>query len=101
MDISLKNLLLAGIGSIAMTYEKGSVLVDELVKKGELTVNQGKQLNEELIRKMGMQMPGSQAPAGITVEIIREAVAGLNLATRDEINTLKQRLEVLESRANS
>lgn len=44
----LKKLVLAGIGAAAVTAEKASDLVEELVKKGELTVEQGKVLNEEL-----------------------------------------------------
>lgn len=46
MDINLKSIILAGIGSVAYTYEKSADMVETLVKKGELTVNQGKELNE-------------------------------------------------------
>ena len=44
----MKNIVLAGIGAVAATSEKAKDVVDELVKKGELTVEQGKVLNEEL-----------------------------------------------------
>ena len=44
----LKYLLLAGIGAVATTAEKSKDVVDDLVKKGQLTVSQGKVLNEEL-----------------------------------------------------
>ena len=44
----LNRLFLAGVGAVAMTAEKSKELVDTLVKKGELTVSQGKELNEEL-----------------------------------------------------
>ena len=44
----LKKILLAGIGTVAVTAEKSKDVLDELVKKGELTVEQGKVLNEEL-----------------------------------------------------
>ena len=43
-----KNIFLAGIGAAAMTMEKSKEIIDVLVKKGELTVEQGKVLNEEL-----------------------------------------------------
>ncbi|TPF86986.1 hypothetical protein BW13_03290 [Bifidobacterium sp. UTCIF-37] len=49
----LRKVVLAGIGALATGYEKGSELVDDLVKKGELTVEQGKSLNTELKRKVG------------------------------------------------
>ena len=44
----IKKLLLAGIGTAAVTAEKSKEVLDELVKKGELTVEQGKVLNQEL-----------------------------------------------------
>lgn len=47
----LRKVLLAGVGAVAVTAEKSKELVEELVKKGELTVEQGKVLNEELKHK--------------------------------------------------
>ncbi|WKY46322.1 phasin family protein [Eubacteriaceae bacterium ES3] len=44
----LKKIFLAGVGAVAATAEKSQELIDELVEKGELTVEQGKVLNEEL-----------------------------------------------------
>ena len=40
--------MLAGIGAAATTAEKSKELLDDMVEKGELTVEQGKALNEEL-----------------------------------------------------
>lgn len=47
----LKKVVLLGVGAIAAAAEKctdAKEVVDELVKKGELTIEQGKILNEEL-----------------------------------------------------
>lgn len=44
----VKKILLAGIGAAAITAEKSKEVVEELVKKGEITIEQGKVLNEEL-----------------------------------------------------
>ena len=49
---SIRKLILAGIGAAAMTKEKGESVLHDLVKKGELTVEQGKVLNEELRRNV-------------------------------------------------
>ncbi|HEX3018423.1 MAG TPA: phasin family protein [Caproicibacter sp.] len=43
-----KKIFLAGLGAAAVTAEKSKQVIDELVKKGELTIEQGKVLNEEL-----------------------------------------------------
>ena len=49
----LRTVFLAGVGAVAVTGEKAKKLVDDLVKKGELTVEEGKVLNEDITRKMG------------------------------------------------
>lgn len=46
-----KDIFLAGIGAMAITGEKTKELVDTLISKGELTVDQGKQINTELKHK--------------------------------------------------
>ena len=46
----VKKLLLAGIGAAATTVEKSEEILDDLIRKGELTVEQGKILNQELKR---------------------------------------------------
>ena len=46
-----KNIFLAGIGAMAYTGEKGKEVIDQLVAKGEITLDQGRELNEELQRK--------------------------------------------------
>ena len=47
----LRKVFLAGVGALATTVEKSQEIVDDLVKKGEITVEQGKALNTELKRK--------------------------------------------------
>ena len=49
-----KDIFLAGIGAMAITAEKSKDLVDQLISKGELTVDQGKQINTELKHKPRM-----------------------------------------------
>lgn len=43
-----KNIFLAGIGAMALTGEKAKEVVDKLVETGEMTVEQGKDINSEL-----------------------------------------------------
>lgn len=96
MESILKRLVLAGIGTMTFTYEKASGLVEEMVRKGELTVAQGREMNEELKRKGQSGEP--QTGATPAPETIREAVAGLNLATRDELASLEARISRLEAK---
>jgi polyhydroxyalkanoate synthesis regulator phasin len=47
----LRTIFLAGVGAMATSAEKGEEVISDLVKKGELTVEQGKALNQELTVK--------------------------------------------------
>ncbi len=51
---------LAGVGAVAYGAEKTGEFVDTLVKKGELTVEQGKELNTELTQKAKETVDGAQ-----------------------------------------
>lgn len=75
----LKKLLLAGVGTVAVTAEKSREVLDELVKKGELTVEQGKVLNQELKHNIKDTIktktsPSKEAPG----EDIRDTLAKLS-----------------------
>ena len=51
----LRKVFLAGVGALATTVEKSQEIVDDLVKKGELTVEQGKALNRTQAQGRGGQ----------------------------------------------
>ena len=62
-----KDIFLAGIGAMAMGAEKSKEIVDQLIAKGELTVDQGKQLNSELVHR------ASEATANFATTLSRRA----------------------------
>ena len=87
---SMKKILLAGIGAAATTAEKSKEILDDLVKKGELTVEQGKVLNEELKHKQTFKKD-EQDPAdvlkGMTpeqIEALKAAIANMEAKATEE-----------------
>lgn len=95
MDNYLKNILLAGIGSMAFTYEKAIEMVDVLVKKGELTVNQGKELNEELKKVMDKKdKDDKETKEELKINEIKKILE--DLPTKQDIDDIKNRLDDLE-----
>ncbi len=46
-----RDVFLAGVGAMALGAEKSKELIDQLISKGESTVDQGKELNAELTQK--------------------------------------------------
>ena len=73
-----KNIFLAGIGALAYTGEKGKELIDQLVDKGEITLDQGRELNEELRRK------ADGATKNVRESALEAAMKAMSAAEREE-----------------
>ncbi|WDV45960.1 hypothetical protein PV797_21145 [Clostridiaceae bacterium M8S5] len=89
--ISLKNILLAGIGSVAYTYEKAAELVEEMVKKGEITVKQGKDLTDELKKKTFKSMD-------VAEDKLNGVLSNIQSMTKTEIDEVKKKINELEKK---
>ena len=63
-----KDIFLAGVGAMAITGEKATNLVSTLIAKGELTVEQGKQINTELAHKAANAAEIAARPAAQPVQ---------------------------------
>ena len=85
----IKKLLLAGIGAAALTAEKSQELLDEMVKKGELTVEQGKELNKELRHNISKTMKDRKEPEGFADKIAA--------TSREELDALKEAIAKAEA----
>ena len=87
---NLKKIFLAGIGAVAVTAEKSKDLLDEMVEKGELTVEQGKVLNEELkhnVKKTVKEKVNALKPASA-----EELSDLLDKMTPEQIAALKEQI---------
>ncbi len=83
--------LMVGIG----VPEKISELVDELVKKGELSESQGAKLIKEYSAKASKS--GEDISKSVT-DIINKALEKMNIPTRDEVEKLSRKLTALSAR---
>lgn len=70
----LRKLLLAGIGAAAIAKEKGGEVLEALSKRGEVTVEQGKVLNEELKRNLKETVRENVETARENVETVKQSV---------------------------
>ena len=73
-----KDIFLAGVGVMAITGEKTKELVDQLISKGELTVDQGRQINTELKHK------AEQAVATVRYDALEARMAAMTPEERAE-----------------
>jgi len=89
----LKNLLLAGLGAAAYTYEKSKKVIDEMVDKGRLTLEEGKELSEELKRNI-KEKENKYMP--LTKEDMMLVFKEMNFATKNDLQEIRERLSNLE-----
>lgn len=83
----LKRAFLFGVGAIAKTTEKSKELIDELIEKGAITVEQGKSLNEEL--KHNLQEKILEKERELNSDLISQIKDMKNLSDED-IQILKK-----------
>ena len=88
----LKKVLLAGIGAVAVTGEKSKELLEEMVKKGELTVEQGKALNEELKHNIKSTVK-EKVNVKVKTSSPEELDELLDKMTPEQMALLKQRID--------
>ena len=95
MDITegIRKIFLAGVGAVATTGEAAKSLIDTLVEKGELTVEQGKALKEELKKNAKEKMNRH-----VTVHVVnefRDVYSAVDKMSREELESMKERLNEL------
>ena len=93
----LKKVLLAGIGAVAVTGEKSKELLDEMVKKGELTVAQGQALNEELKHNIKSTVK-EKVNVKVKTSSPEELDELLDKMTPEQMALLKQRIDEMEKK---
>ena len=95
----LKNILLAGIGSAAYTYEKASKTIENMVERGKLTVDEGKELSQELKRTVTkkIEKEENKDKSPLTKEDLKELFQEMNLATKEDLKDINKRLDLLEN----
>jgi len=92
----LKKMVWIGAGLAVLTKEKIEETVHEIVKKGQLSEQEGKELINDLIEKSKKV----KKDLGEKVETtVRETLQRLNIPTRKDLEEIKARLERLEKAA--
>lgn len=96
----LKKVVLFGVGAVASTYEKAADIIDELVKKGKITVDEGKELGEELKRTFKEKKEVIVNMDKLNSKNREAKIDEYNYVTRDEYEILKARVYSLERLLN-
>lgn len=103
-----KNIFLAGVGAAALTYDKAVDVISQLVERGKLTLEEGKELSEELsrdaknkandVKESITEKANNIKP--LTKEELNDTLNEKNYATKADILELKRIIEKLEEKIN-
>ncbi len=89
----LRKLLLTTVGAAAISIEKMDASVQDLIEKGKLSVKEGKELREELLRNKK-----KESDEVLTKSMLEEIMDSFNFVHQRELNTLRDRVEALEKK---
>ena len=93
-----KKIFLLGIGAASMTYEKSMEIINDMVKRGKRTLEEGKQIGDELRKSMKdkASIISENNKKYLTKEDVLQIIAEYNLISRTEFDLLKERVAMLE-----
>jgi polyhydroxyalkanoate synthesis regulator phasin len=91
----LKKSILAGLGTAVVTKSKVQETIEKMVEQGRLSTEEAERLTNEVIDT------GEKEYNDLREEVnksLNKALAGMNLASRQEMETLQMKVENLEKR---
>ncbi|SHE41320.1 phasin family protein [Clostridium fallax] len=102
----LRKVLLAGVGAVATTYDKANELIEDMVQKGRITVDEGKELSEELKRDLKSKKDSTASKIvttfddmkPVTRDEVRTMIEDYEFAYRAEVDLLKRKVKELEEK---
>ncbi len=91
----IEKILLLGIGAASLTREKINELVDEMVKRGQLTREEGQKIVDQAVASA--EREGSQV-AGRFSDAYQDTLRAMGIAGRTHVDDLGRRIAVLEAK---
>jgi polyhydroxyalkanoate synthesis regulator phasin len=93
----IKKAIYTGVGFAVLTKEKAEELVKELAHQAQFSEQEGKELLESVLKQSEQARNDFQAKLE---EGVLAVVKKLNLATKDEVNSLKAKVDELSAKVN-
>jgi len=94
---SLRRVLLASIGAVALTFEEMGDLVDKLVERGEIAEQEGKKLVNEIKEK---RKKTTDEAEDIASSRMREMMDKMDIPTKSDIDALSAKIATLSKKVD-
>ncbi len=95
MEDLFKKFLYTGVGVVATSAEKLQTTIDDLVKRGKLSEDEGKKVVDSFVKDTEDRREDFEAKLRSTVENV---MSKFDFPTSDEVNILKNRIAELEEK---
>jgi polyhydroxyalkanoate synthesis regulator phasin len=97
MENAFKNFFYTGVGFISIAADKFKKAVDELVKDGKLSKEEGKKIVDDFIKSSDERKSEFESTFK---NVIEDTIEKLKFASKEEVEKLKNRITVLENLIN-
>ena len=94
---SLRRVLLASVGAVALTIEEIGDLVDKLVERGEIAEQEGKKLINEIKQK---RMKNADEAEDMASTRMREMMDKMDIPTKSDIDDLSAKIATLSKKVD-
>jgi poly(hydroxyalkanoate) granule-associated protein len=94
---SLRRVLLASIGVVALTIEEMGELVDKLVERGEIAEQEGKKLVNEIKEK---RQKTTDEAENVASTRMREMMDRMDIPTKSDIDDLSAKIATLSKKVD-
>jgi len=92
---AFQKMFLAGLGAVSISTEKAKDIVEDLVKEGNISKEEGDGFIEDALRKgeaLGKEVEEKSS------EMVKKTLEKMNLATDDELSKIRKELEELKKK---
>jgi polyhydroxyalkanoate synthesis regulator phasin len=94
MDM-IKKAMLLGLGVISLTKEKAEEVVDDLIKRGEVSKQERLKMVDKLLKEAEKK---EEELTGKINEIVQKTITQIGLVSKKDLEALSKRLAAIEKR---
>ncbi len=91
----IKKAMLLGLGLISLTKEKAEEIVDDLIKRGEVSREEKFKMMDELLREAERK---EEELTGKINETVQKTITQIGLVSKKDLEAISERLAEIEKR---
>ena len=90
---TIREAMYAGLGAISLTRKKAEEIIDDLIRRGEVSANNRAAMMEQLLKEAESQ---KNALEGSITESVQKVMTAVGLPTQKDFNSILRRLDEME-----